>query len=110
MKDALDTVKYTLRKFLLDDDNQQDPPVIQAQECSWKKVLSSNTYPAFRQQIGEKLLDLTKKVRKRENAQLESILVSKRGDRSQEVISHVADLLLNTDDLFLVKSRRVIRE
>ena len=66
MKDALDTIKYTLRKFLLDDENREEPLVIQPQECSWKKVLSSSTYPAFRQQIGEKLLHLTKAVSGRE--------------------------------------------
>jgi hypothetical protein len=61
MKDALDTVKYILRKLLLDE-KYQNKQTIQKQECSWNKMLTSNTDTTFRQYIGEKLLDISRTV------------------------------------------------
>ncbi len=61
MKDALDTVKYILRKLLFDDE-YQNKQFIQQQECSWRKILTSNSYTPFKQSIGEKLLDISRKV------------------------------------------------
>lgn len=61
MKDALDTVKYILRKLLLDDEHRYEQ-IIQPQECSWKKILTSNSYSTFKQNIGEKLLNLSRTV------------------------------------------------
>jgi len=61
MKDALDTVKYILRKFLLDDEHPNEQ-IIQQQECSWKKIFISNSYATFQQHIGEKLLNISRMV------------------------------------------------
>lgn len=61
MKDALDVVKYIVRKFFFDDDHQYEP-MIQTQECSWKKILTSNTDMTFQQNHGEKLLNLSRTV------------------------------------------------
>jgi hypothetical protein len=61
MKDALDTVKYILRKLLLDNEHRYEQ-IIQPQECSWKKILTSNSYSTFKQHIGEKLLNISRTV------------------------------------------------
>ena len=62
MKDAFDVVKYIIRKFFFDDDLQHQP-IIQQQECSWKKILTSNTDITFRQYYGERLLNLSRTVK-----------------------------------------------
>jgi hypothetical protein len=61
MKDALDTIKYILRKFFFDDEYRNER-IIQQQECSWKKIFTSNTYGTFQQNIGEKLLNISRTV------------------------------------------------
>jgi hypothetical protein len=60
IKDALDTVKYILRKFLLDNDYQKAQ--VPQQECSWKKIFASNIHSTLEQNIGEKLLNISRTV------------------------------------------------
>ena len=61
MKDALDTVKYTLRKFLFDDEHRNEQAVHQ-QECSWKKLFTTNVHTPFKQHVGERLFNISKTV------------------------------------------------
>ena len=61
IKDALDTIKYILRRFLFDNDYRKEQ-ISQQQECSWKKVLISNNYITFKQNAGEKFLDISRSV------------------------------------------------
>ena len=62
MRDAFDVVKYIIRKFFFDDEYQHEV-VIQHQECSWKKILTSNTDTTFKQYHGEKLLNISRTVK-----------------------------------------------
>ncbi len=61
IKDAFDTVKYILRKLLFDDEYPKEQ-IISQQECSWKKMLTSNTHTTFKQHMGERLLDISRTV------------------------------------------------
>ena len=54
-------MKYILRKYLFDEEYRHDQ-IIQQQECSWRKMLTSNIYTTFKQYVGEKLLDISRKV------------------------------------------------
>lgn len=62
MKDAFDVVKYIIRKYFFDDEYQHEV-VIQHQECSWKKILASNTDATFQQHHGERLLNISRTVK-----------------------------------------------
>lgn len=62
IKDAFDTIKYIMRKYLFDDEYQEEQ-VYQQQECSWKRMLSSAVYTSFRQYIGERLLATSRKIK-----------------------------------------------
>ncbi len=61
IKDALDTIKYILRRFLFDNEYRKEQ-ISQQQECSWKQVFISNNYARFKQNVGEKLLDISRSV------------------------------------------------
>ncbi|CAF3297692.1 unnamed protein product [Rotaria sp. Silwood2] len=62
MKDALDTVKYILRKLLFDNEYEKER-LIPQQECSWKKLFTANSYTTFTQHIGETLLEISKTIK-----------------------------------------------
>ncbi len=61
MKDTLDTIKHVIRKLLFDDEYRNER-IVQHQECSWRKIVTSNTYNTFQQHIGEKLLNISRTV------------------------------------------------
>ena len=61
IKDAFDAVKYILRQLLFEDDFPKDQYLHQ-QECSWSKMLTLNSYVAFKQHVGERLLDISRMV------------------------------------------------
>ncbi|CAF3683740.1 unnamed protein product [Rotaria sp. Silwood1] len=58
IKDALDAIKYILRKLLFDNEYEKER-LIPQQECSWKKLFTANSYTTFTQHIGETLLEIT---------------------------------------------------
>jgi len=52
-----------MRKYLFDDEYQHEQ-IYHQQECSWKRMLTSTVYTSFRQYIGERLLTISRKVRR----------------------------------------------
>ncbi|CAF0901674.1 unnamed protein product [Adineta ricciae] len=62
IKDAFDAVKYILRQLLFEDDFPKEQYLHQ-QECSWSKMLTLNSYVAFKQHVGERLLDISRMIK-----------------------------------------------
>ncbi|CAF3759347.1 unnamed protein product [Rotaria sp. Silwood1] len=62
IKDALDAIKYILRKLLFDNEYEKER-LIPQQECSWKKLFTANSYTTFTQHIGETLLEISKTIK-----------------------------------------------
>ncbi|CAF3729328.1 unnamed protein product [Adineta steineri] len=62
IKDAFDTVKYILRKLLFEDDFPKEL-IIQQQECSWNKMITSNSYASLKQFVGERLLNISRTIK-----------------------------------------------
>ncbi|CAM4762379.1 unnamed protein product [Rotaria magnacalcarata] len=60
IKEALDSIKYILRKLFDDYGNY---PIIPQQECSWNKLFTTNVYSTFTQNIGEKLLQTSRMIK-----------------------------------------------
>ncbi|CAF0857800.1 unnamed protein product [Rotaria sordida] len=61
IKDALDTVKYILRKLF--DTEYKKERLIPQQECSWKKLFTASSYSTFTQHIGETLLEISRTIK-----------------------------------------------